>query len=980
MRAVDVSIRESEVLELVGEHLTNREISERLYLSVRTVESHVSSLLRKLGLNDRRALAVFASAAPLISRVPFPTRLALRSPFPFSGRTGQLDALEAMWADTTAGERRVVFVSGEAGIGKTRLAAEVARRIHDQGGVVLFGRCDEDMGVGFQPFVEALEQMVQVGMSPASLGSHAGDLVRLAPDLAQVVPDLAPPLRSDPETERYRLFDAVAAWLGALSSSTGVLLVLDDLHWTEKPTVLLLRHLIRSAEPMRLMVLATYRDTEVESAHPLGELLADLRSEPGVDRLALGGLDVGGVSELLASTSEQSMDLQGSELAELLRNQTQGNPFFIGEILRAMVESGTLVQRDGIWTTEVALSDLSIPEGVREVVSRRLSRLSANANALLALASAIGSTLDASLLTAISDVGEDAVLDALDEATSASLLKETSTGAYEFTHALVRATLNDGSSGARRAQRHRRIAEALQDRPGADPVALTYHFRRIGNPDVRTVDFATAAGEQALSRLAFDQAVTFFSQAIETTEALPADARRRCALLIKLGTAQRLAAIAAHRETLLDAARLAQTIGNAELLVAAALANSRGLYSMVGNVDLERVAVLEAACESLVGTESVEMANVCAQLALELTYAEEFGRRRVLADQALSIARSQGDLSLLAWVICRITYAIDVPDTLVERHALSLEAHTAAESLGDPTLQVFCGWSRFIALYQSGDVEDGDVQLLAAKQLAEKLGQPTLRWIMTVFDSGRALLAGDLDEAERLGLEALEIGTASGQPDTAIIFGAQIAHIRVRQGRGLELVDLLRQLVADTPGIPGFAALLAMIFCDVDRPDAAREVLAPFVVDRFSSVPRDNVWLLTMCAMAYTAAELDWIEAASVLFDRLQPFADHLPCSGPVHLCQVTYYLGRLAATLGRGDDADLYFSQSSSTHERIGANWSLTTTQLAWGEFLIARGDPGDLERSTGLLERALASARDNGYRLAEHRSLKALEALGGR
>ncbi|MBV8462140.1 MAG: AAA family ATPase, partial [Acidimicrobiales bacterium] len=316
--------------------------------------------------------------------IRFPSRLAPQAAFPFSGRSAQRERLLHAWKEAATGERQVVLVSGEPGIGKTRLVAEAARTVYDQGGVVLFGRCDEDLGLGFQPYVETLEQVVTSGATAAALGRYGGDLVRLVPDLGERIGDLNPPLQSDPETERYRLHDAVVSWLTSMSSDSGVLLVLDDLHWAEKPTLLLLRHLIRAPEPMRLLVVATYRDSDLDRTHPLAEMLADLRREAGVERLALVGLDVEGVMELLANISDGRMDERARDLAQLLYAETEGNPLFVQEILLSLVESGAVVQRDGLWTTDLDLGDLGIPQGVREAIGRRLSRLSDEANHVLA--------------------------------------------------------------------------------------------------------------------------------------------------------------------------------------------------------------------------------------------------------------------------------------------------------------------------------------------------------------------------------------------------------------------------------------------------------------------------------------------------------------------------------------------------------------------------------------------------------------------
>jgi predicted ATPase len=229
----------------------------------------------------------------------------------FVGREQELGQLEQQWQAVSAGERRLVFVAGEPGVGKTRLAGEVAAGVHALGATVLAGSCAEDLGVPYQPFVEALRHLVdhtpgdQLG---GCLGRYPGELVRLLPELAEALPALPPPLRSDPETERYRLFDAVGSWLASSSRCEPVLLVVDDLQWAAKPTLLLLRHVARFPEPMRVLVLGTYRDTEISRRHPLAEAVADFRRMPGFVRLSLGGLDRTGVVAFMEEAAGYSLE------------------------------------------------------------------------------------------------------------------------------------------------------------------------------------------------------------------------------------------------------------------------------------------------------------------------------------------------------------------------------------------------------------------------------------------------------------------------------------------------------------------------------------------------------------------------------------------------------------------------------------------------------------------------------------------------
>jgi DNA-binding SARP family transcriptional activator len=890
------------------------------------------------------------------SNLRFPSRLVLQSLLPFSGREPQFASLLQACKETAAEGRRVVLVSGEAGIGKTRLAAEVARRAHDMGVAVLFGRCDEDMGVPFQPFVEALSQVVSSSPTAESLGRHGGELVRLVPELARIVPGLEPPLRADPETERYRLFDAVASWLGAISAETGLLLVLDDLHWAEKPTLLLLRHLVRSAEPMHMLVVCNYRDTELDRAHPLAEMLADLRAEPCVERLALTGLDVGGVLELLTNASGQPGDAPTAELAQLLWTETNGNPFFVQEILRNLVESGRLVEHDGKWIAAQKISDLAIPEGVREVIGRRLNRLTKATNEILTTAAVIGAVIDFDVLVAVSDSSEDAVLDALDEATAVSLLRETLSGSYEFTNAIIRSTLYDELSVARRSRRHRQIAEFLESRgkKDEDAAALAYYFRRAGVAEIRAVDYAAAAGEQALERLAFDQAVAFFSQALDAAEAVDAGPDRRGQLLVRLGTAQRLASVPAHRETLLEAARLARSLGDAELLAQAALANSRGIASIAGVLDEERVDVIEAALDAIEDDDSATRARLLSLLAVELMWGDPELRRLELIDEAIAMARRiHDDVCLLdVWMVAYVAGSVvdRIPGLVADLPAF-LEL---AERVGDAQKLFLIYGLGARHCMEMGDLEQTDSLLERIGRLTAEVNSPFFRWLEANYRCCRLTVTGTGDEIEQAALHAFQIGQDAGQLDSMVWFAAQLFVARWSQGRLAEVADAIRQL-ADTGGILAWRAASALTFAQVGDRAEAGSIIDDLMAGPADAFPPDVAWLAAHSVLAEAVATAGTAEQAAAEYRLLLPYSGRVPCLGNITRPSITLALAMLATRAGWNGEAERDFNDAHDQHLQLGAGVWLARTQFEWARFLL---DVGETDRADVLLSQALEGA----------------------
>ncbi|HEV8623900.1 MAG TPA: AAA family ATPase [Acidimicrobiia bacterium] len=903
----------------------------------------------------------------------------------FVGRNEELECLLGLWKEANAGDRQLALLAGEPGIGKTRLAVELAGQLRDTGGVVLAGRCDEGLGVPYQPFVEALRHYVSCAPE-RRLGRYAGDLARLLPELPDLVGGLPEPLRSDPETERYRLFDALTGWLSDVSAEAPVLLVLDDLHWAAKPTLLLLRHVLRSPEPLRLLVVATYRDSEIGRGHPMSDFLAELRRDGGVERVALSGLDAAGVAAFIEAAAGHSLDEEEvQELPSVVWRETEGNPFFVAEVLRHLSESRAIEQRDGRWVLRAGVGELGIPEGVRDVVGRRLSHLAEASNRVLAVAAVVGLEFEPAVVERAGSVGEDELFGALEEASLARLLVEVPGPRYRFSHALVRATLYDELTGARRVALHRRVAEAIESvHSGAldDHLpALAHHWARAAAPaadTARAIDYATRAGDRALTQLAPDEAAAYYGQALELLQVADPAEGQRLRLLIALGEAQRQAGDPAHRETLLSAARLAAERGDAAALARAALANTRPIFSSaVGEVDDDRVASLEAALDAAGDDDAPTRARLLAALGMEIIFAgeRERERRMLLADEALAIARRSGDDATLAHVLLQNYFTISTPDTHEKRLAYTEELVALAERLGDPVITARASLYRARSLGEAANVEAADLFLDRAERLAEELGQPTLRWLVGHFRTIRTILAGDLHEGERRVHAGFELGQSTGQPDAAQYPAVHLFIIRFDQGRLGELEARLAERVAAVPGLPTLRAYLALLLCELDRSDEALEHFELLAGDNFTGVPRDPPWILAMPMCAAVCASLGDRARASVLFDLLEPYASQLVFTAGGSLGAVAYYLAMLAATSGNFDEAERRFADAAATHERIGAPTWLARTRLEWARMLINRGRPGDAERARELLGQALTTARERGLANIERRTVQLLE-----
>jgi class 3 adenylate cyclase/tetratricopeptide (TPR) repeat protein len=919
--------------------------------------------------------------------VPLPGRIVSAVSATFVGRGAERQTLDISLKAIATGAQRTVLISGEPGIGKTSLSSGFARDAFEDGAVVLYGRCDEDLGIPYQPWAEAITHLVAHApdeLLTAHVGARGGELARLAPELVGRV-HVPPSSSSDGESARYLLFGAVVDLLTRVSDIAPVVLLLDDLHWSDRQTVQLLRHVVSAEAPLRLLVIATFRESDVGTDHPLAEALAALHRESGVERLSLRGLGDDELLALLETTAGHEMTEDGVALRDALLAETEGNPFFVGEMLRHLAETQAIFQDDqGRWVTSPDLRTSGLPVSIKEVVGRRVARLGEGTQRVLSLAAVIGRDFDVDVLARAADLDEDAVIDLCDQAVTAAVLTEAEVvGRYTFAHALIEHTLYDTLSAARKARAHQRVADALEELCGDDPGErvgeLAYHWAHATQPQdtTKAMEYAQKAGDRALAQLAPDEALRWYGDALDLLDRAPADdPYRHAALLLGFGDAQRQAGDPAHRETLLNAARLADDVDAIDLLVRAALRNNRGWASAIGVVDHERVEIVTRALERLGDADSPDRARLLALLCVERTYDADPDGRLALATQAVDMARRTGDKAALVDAIWRCHESLPFPRTLELRRGWNIEACEIADDLGDPTARLFANLYRAQAAIEAGDIATIRHAHSIFLSESERIGQPVNHWVNAYYGVCQLELEGDLDAAEESATKALTLGTTSGQPDAFAYYGAQLVDVRHKQGRLHELVPLIEQTVKDNPGLPAFRAALVWAKSLDAADNDVRHLLDVEIANNFP-MSDDAQWLTSHVLWAEATFRCGHGPAATALYQRLLPWhaqfvTTHITVSG-----SVAHFLGWLSHTLERYDEADRWFGEALACHEGMEAPFFVAFTQTAWAALLIDRNQLGDAQRARSLIEAALPVATEGGYGYVERDARDVLERL---
>jgi DNA-binding SARP family transcriptional activator len=880
----------------------------------------------------------------------------------FVGRERELGGLLAGLDDAFAGSGRVFLLAGEPGIGKSRLADQLTAQARSRGAEVLVGRCWEAGGApAYWPWIQSLRAHIRSTPPDtlrAQLGTGAGEIAQLLPELRTLLPGVAEPLALESEAARFRLFEAASTLLRNAAQPRPVLLVLDDLHAADEPSLLLLQFLAREMADSRLLVLCAFRDVDPTLGDPLTSALAQLVREPHTVHIELGGLaepDVAAYLELATGTEP------AAALVRAVHTETEGNPLFVAELVRLLEAEGHLAETD---------VPGRIPPGIRAVIGQRLGRLSEPCRNLLIPASVMGREFDLAVLARLGDLDQQETLDALDEAVAERIVGDVpgAPGRLRFGHALIRDTLYDELSAARRLQLHRTVGEALEATYAAQLdshlAELAHHFFAAAPAGVagKAVDYARRGGDRAASQLAYEEAVRLYDMALMLVDEDVA----RCGLLLASGEARaRAGNTPASKQAFREAAGLAERCELTEQFARAAIGYGGRVMWEVSRDDDLLVPLLARALTAIGNEDSTLRVRLLARLAggplRDASFPPE--RKRELSREALDMARRIGDPETLAYAIHGYILGHHSPEHAREQLQLAAELVDVATQAGDPERVVEGHEEHIDSLLELGEIDAAKLELEAMSKVAHELRQPSQEWIVSVYRALLAVLEGRFAEAETLISRTRDLGERALSWSAAVSYGLQLYVLRRQQGRVSEVEELVRRSAEQFPTYRIWHCALVQTATDLGEIAEARTAFDALAAEGFTSLPFDETWLTGVGMLAETARALGHTQGASVLYERLLPYGDHVAiCYPDVSIGAVSLYLAMLAETLSRPDDAVRHFEEAIAMNERIGARPWLAHARHDLGALLLAHGRPADADRARQLISRALATYRELG------------------
>jgi predicted ATPase/DNA-binding SARP family transcriptional activator len=926
----------------------------------------LQELERAILNQDRRLDAPASVEAP--GRSEHPGR---RAAGVFVGRERELADILGAFDDARSGTGRLVLLTGEPGIGKSRLADELAAHAQSRGTTVLWGRCWEAGGApAYWPWVQALRSYVRECDNDTlrrQLGAGTPDLAHLLPDLRELFPDV--PELHDVESEgaRFRLFDAVATFLRNASEATPLVLVLDDLHVADAPSLLMLQFVAAGIADARVTLLAIYRDPDPDRGEHEDARLTELGRVASV-RIALGGLAENDVVAYVRSTA--AVEPPPSVVDAIVR-ETEGNPLFIGEVVRVLAADGMLDRPlHASW-------HLSVPRGVREVIGRRLRHVSPECIDVLTHAAVLGREFSLDALERLSARPSHELLDVLDQAVAARVVTDVpgTAGRLRFAHALIRDTLYDGLTTARRIALHRRAGDALEQlyARNAEPhlTELAHHFAVAapGGDAAKAVDLARRAGDHASQLLAHEEAARLYELALSVLALDPAaEDVLECRLSLALGDAlARAGDLARAKDAFLRAASLARALTDAEALGAAALGYGGRIVWARAGTDHLVVHLLEEALEALGDAVSPLRARLLARLAGALRDERDPARREAIGELAVSIARKTGDRSAVAYALNGLCSALQASPDHQRRLEVATELAREARRFSDKEALCDANMTQSLVYFELGRLDIVRECFAAMAALAEDLRQPAQLWVATAAAAMLALHEGRYAEAEELIPRALALGRSSQQTMAEVGYAIQLYELRREQDRSSETYDLLAQAASDVPSRPLYRCALARLAVELQRSAEGRRLFEELAANDFEVVPRDQEWLLAAAMLTDVCKSLRDTPRAAVLYDAQVQYAGRV--ASDVYegsAGAVDRALGILAAMLGRDLDAVAHLEAAIDLNERTGARPWAACARVDLAEVVLARGDG---VRARELLEEARTTASALGMRALANR-----------
>jgi tetratricopeptide (TPR) repeat protein len=943
---------------IIGQHLNtspvspswhNKDISSGL-------ETLILRLLEKDAMNRPSSASEVLRSLDLIKRgvegeeiIPEPSPKDTRAPVYrqiFVGREAELKQLKTAFDNALSGHGSLVMVVGEPGIGKTALTQQLATYVTMRGGSTLVGHCYEEgsLSLPYLAFVEAMRTYV-LNRDEADLrqnmGSGASEVARIVSEVRDKL-HVEPRPPTNPDEDRYRLFQAVTDFLSHASEVEPLLIVLEDLHDADKGTLDLLTYITHRMSKGRFLIVGTYRDIEVDRSHPLASTLAELRRVSSYERILLRGLTIDEVQRMLSGLSGQVVQWQ---IAEAVHRQTEGNPLFVQEVLRYAVEGGLIIRESGEWrAVDPNRLLMSIPEGLRDVIGKRLSHLSPECGQILSMASVMGREFRFEVLQRLSNLPDETLFAALQEAINAAVIEErTLAGAavqYRFTHAFMRQALYEEMIAPRRNQLHIRIAKALEELFAArlqdHAVELAEHFSHSTNPGdlSKAVQFGQMAAERASSVFDYGEAIRLLEQTLQVQEILdPEDKGKRCDLLLDLCDALLSAA---------DTKRLLQTEAPAAFSLAetledipkASLICQKALDAIILEYGIDGYAIPEALkwaerADRYAKPDSLERAFAdCALGATKYTTGQFRSGHKFLL-QALELARSLNDPNTLSWAGSTLLTFRIAPQHAQENVQLAEELIGISRS-GINTIRsagvLTTAGSAFLTMGNRQKAEEiwGELQSMALCT-----HQPILLIFSSVTDGVLKLMDGRLEEVLSIGRSIRSLGEETGLSQmTGIYSGFAGSRAIFYRGRSLETRERIARHAVEQKWLAA-KAMLCLVLSMLGQKDETFKILEQEVIHRSDFGSPDDEAIIDYLYLE--AAVLSGNKrAADLLFNR---FSGSGVCiSGIAYPTCIPRHLGGAAALLGRYEEAREHYQEAIRicTEMRFRPELALSHLELA--------------------------------------------------